>query len=94
MKKKWFKPYEEDPEEALEILPPNMADDHWNYLVKFYRELKIFFNPIYVFECRQCVIKTSIVVPKTLSFTLLDQKASNNEVKKMFVYIIFSIFET
>ncbi|KAK9999128.1 hypothetical protein SO802_018731 [Lithocarpus litseifolius] len=26
-------PYEEDPEEALEILPPNMVDDDWNYLV-------------------------------------------------------------
>ena len=58
------------------------------YLVKFYRELKIFFNPMYVFECRQCVIKTSIVVPKTLLFTLLDKKVSNNEVKKRFVYII------
>ena len=36
MKKKWFKPYEEDPEEALEILPPNMADDDWNYLVNLW----------------------------------------------------------
>ncbi|KAL0006008.1 hypothetical protein SO802_013569 [Lithocarpus litseifolius] len=31
---------------------------------------------------RQCMIKTIIVVPKTLSFTLMDRKASNNEVKK------------
>ena len=36
MKKKWFKPFEEDPEEALEILPPNMADDDWNYLVNLW----------------------------------------------------------
>nr|POE73878.1 hypothetical protein CFP56_42295 [Quercus suber]POE78236.1 hypothetical protein CFP56_77563 [Quercus suber] len=36
LKKKWFKPYEEDPEEALEILPPNMADDDWNYLVNLW----------------------------------------------------------
>ncbi|KAK7845133.1 hypothetical protein CFP56_009948 [Quercus suber] len=32
LKKKWFKPFEEDAEEALEIFPPNMADDDWNYL--------------------------------------------------------------
>ncbi|XP_075651741.1 uncharacterized protein LOC142622192 isoform X1 [Castanea sativa] len=36
LKKKWFKPYEEDPEEALEILPPNMTDDDWNYLVNLW----------------------------------------------------------
>ncbi|KAL0003960.1 hypothetical protein SO802_011521 [Lithocarpus litseifolius] len=36
LKKKWFKPYEEDPEEALEILPPNMVDDDWNYLVNLW----------------------------------------------------------
>nr|POE97263.1 hypothetical protein CFP56_78943 [Quercus suber] len=36
LKKKWFKSYEEDPEEALEILPPNMADGDWNYLVNLW----------------------------------------------------------
>ncbi|KAK7826432.1 hypothetical protein CFP56_032175 [Quercus suber] len=36
LKKKWFKPCEEDLEEALEILPPNMADDDWNYLVNLW----------------------------------------------------------
>ena len=35
------------------------------------------------------MIKTSIVIPKILSFTLLDQKVFNNEVKKRF-YISFS----
>ena len=36
MKKKWFKPYEEDPEKALEIFPPNMVDDDLNYLVNLW----------------------------------------------------------
>ena len=36
MNKNWFKPYKEDPEKALEILPPNMADDDWNYLVNLW----------------------------------------------------------
>ncbi|KAK7840434.1 hypothetical protein CFP56_016728, partial [Quercus suber] len=40
LKKKWFKPYEEDLEEALEILPPNMADDDWNYLVNLWSNWK------------------------------------------------------
>ena len=36
MKKKWFKPYEEDPEKVLEIFPPNMVDDDLNYLVNLW----------------------------------------------------------
>ncbi|GMY13218.1 Plant transposase Ptta/En/Spm family, partial [Fagus crenata] len=38
LKKKWFDPYGDDHEEARENLPPNIAQDDWNYLVNLWSD--------------------------------------------------------